>query len=294
MSAAARLAFEDVAVRARRRAPCCAASTLALARRRGAAASPGRTAPARRRCSASRPRVLRPSAGAVRARAARRSPRFARRELARRIAVVPQDVGDRRSRSRAGEVVLMGRAPHLGRLGFETAADVARARACARARSASRRSPTARCSSSRAASASSCCVARALAQDAARAAARRADRAPRPAPPRARARLRARAGARGPRARSSSRTISASPRATANRLALLAEGRIARRRRAARGAPARRSCAPPSGSTREVLDDSDGALASCGWPRTSLAPLAARWAHASLLGSRAFSASEVP
>jgi iron complex transport system ATP-binding protein len=54
---------------------------------------------------------------------------FSRRDLARRIAVVPQDVAIPFS-FRAGEVVLMGRAPHRSGYVFETAADVERARAC--------------------------------------------------------------------------------------------------------------------------------------------------------------------
>jgi len=52
-----------------------------------------------------------------------------RRELARRVAVVPQDVAVPFP-FRAGEVVLMGRAPHRTGLGFETPADVERVRAC--------------------------------------------------------------------------------------------------------------------------------------------------------------------
>ncbi len=54
---------------------------------------------------------------------------LARRELARRIAVVPQDVTVPFP-FRAGEVVLMGRAPHRPGFGFETRDDVERARAC--------------------------------------------------------------------------------------------------------------------------------------------------------------------
>jgi iron complex transport system ATP-binding protein len=53
---------------------------------------------------------------------------YSRRELATRIAVVPQDVNIPFP-FRAGEVVLMGRAPHLGTFGFESAADIRRARA---------------------------------------------------------------------------------------------------------------------------------------------------------------------
>jgi iron complex transport system ATP-binding protein len=52
-----------------------------------------------------------------------------RRELARRIAVVPQDVAIPFP-FRAGEVVLMGRAPHRSGFAFEAVADVERARAC--------------------------------------------------------------------------------------------------------------------------------------------------------------------
>ena len=54
---------------------------------------------------------------------------LSRRELARRLAVVPQDVTVTFPFT-AGEVVLMGRAPHLGGLGFgfESEADVALAR----------------------------------------------------------------------------------------------------------------------------------------------------------------------
>jgi iron complex transport system ATP-binding protein len=73
-------------------------------------------------------RVLRPERGEVRI-AGTPVAVLARRELARRVAVVPQDVTIPFP-YRAGEVVLMGRAPHRVGLGFETAADVERARAC--------------------------------------------------------------------------------------------------------------------------------------------------------------------
>jgi len=53
--------------------------------------------------------------------------RLGRRELARRVAVVPQDVTVPFP-FRAGEVVLMGRAPHQRGPGFESLADVERAR----------------------------------------------------------------------------------------------------------------------------------------------------------------------
>ncbi len=52
---------------------------------------------------------------------------FSRRELAKELAVVPQDAPISFPFS-AIEVVLMGRSPHLGALGFETRADVALAR----------------------------------------------------------------------------------------------------------------------------------------------------------------------
>jgi iron complex transport system ATP-binding protein len=71
-------------------------------------------------------RVATPSAGRVRV-AGRDASELSRRELARELAVVPQDVSLAFPFS-AGEVVLMGRAPHLGLLGFETADDVGRAR----------------------------------------------------------------------------------------------------------------------------------------------------------------------
>jgi iron complex transport system ATP-binding protein len=50
-----------------------------------------------------------------------------RRSLARRLAVVPQDLHVPFPFT-VGEIVLMGRAPHQGLLGFESTADVARAR----------------------------------------------------------------------------------------------------------------------------------------------------------------------
>ncbi|MCK5365944.1 MAG: ABC transporter ATP-binding protein, partial [Gammaproteobacteria bacterium] len=71
-------------------------------------------------------RVLRPDAGRVLARG-RPLAAFSRRELAREVGVVPQDATIAFPFT-AGEVVLMGRTPHLGLLGFETPGDVARAR----------------------------------------------------------------------------------------------------------------------------------------------------------------------
>jgi ABC-type cobalamin/Fe3+-siderophores transport system ATPase subunit len=73
-------------------------------------------------------RVLRPERGVVRI-AGTPVDALARRALAQRIAVVPQDVTVPFP-FRAGEVVLMGRAPHRAGLGFESREDVARARAC--------------------------------------------------------------------------------------------------------------------------------------------------------------------
>ena len=71
-------------------------------------------------------RVLRPSGGLVRVRG-RKTESLSRRALAREIAMVPQDV-QVAFPFRAGEVVLMGRSPHLGAFGYESRADVERAR----------------------------------------------------------------------------------------------------------------------------------------------------------------------
>jgi iron complex transport system ATP-binding protein len=71
-------------------------------------------------------RVLRPDRGTVRL-AGDPIAALSRRELARRLAVVPQDVAISFP-FRAGEVVLMGRSPHLSGLGFESAHDVEVAR----------------------------------------------------------------------------------------------------------------------------------------------------------------------
>jgi len=67
-------------------------------------------------------RVLRPDRGEVRL-AGQPIATLSRRELARRLAVVPQDVAVAFP-FRAGEVVLMGRSPHLSGLGFESERDV--------------------------------------------------------------------------------------------------------------------------------------------------------------------------
>jgi iron complex transport system ATP-binding protein len=72
-------------------------------------------------------RILRPDRGRVLL-GGRELDAIPRRELARRLAVVPQDTFVPFA-FRAGELVLMGRAPHLGLLGFESSADLARARA---------------------------------------------------------------------------------------------------------------------------------------------------------------------
>jgi iron complex transport system ATP-binding protein len=71
-------------------------------------------------------RVLRPSQGSV-SLLGRPLDAFSRRELARVLAVVPQDAAIAFP-FRVGEMVLMGRSPHLGPLGFETRADLERAR----------------------------------------------------------------------------------------------------------------------------------------------------------------------
>ncbi len=68
-------------------------------------------------------RVLRPDAGEILLRG-RSLEAHSRRELARAMAVVPQETAVPFA-FRALEVVLMGRAPHLGLLGFETGRDVA-------------------------------------------------------------------------------------------------------------------------------------------------------------------------
>jgi iron complex transport system ATP-binding protein len=72
-------------------------------------------------------RVLRPSAGSVRL-LGRPLEAFSRRELACALAVVPQ-AATITFPFRVAEVVLMGRSPHLGALGFETRDDLARAAA---------------------------------------------------------------------------------------------------------------------------------------------------------------------
>ncbi len=67
-------------------------------------------------------RVLRPDAGQVRVSGVAVET-FSRRALAKEIAVVPQEA-TLSFPFRAIEVVLMGRSPHLGALGFETRADI--------------------------------------------------------------------------------------------------------------------------------------------------------------------------
>jgi iron complex transport system ATP-binding protein len=70
--------------------------------------------------------ALRPESGRV-VLAGRPLAAYGRRELARRVAVVPQDAPFAFP-FRAGEAVLMGRTPHLPRLGFEGPRDLAIAR----------------------------------------------------------------------------------------------------------------------------------------------------------------------
>ncbi|HEY8369936.1 MAG TPA: ABC transporter ATP-binding protein [Thermodesulfobacteriota bacterium] len=70
---------------------------------------------------------VRPTAGTVRL-FGRPVAEWSRREAARRVALVPQEVPIGLP-FRAGEVVLMGRAPHLSGLGFEGEADIAAAAA---------------------------------------------------------------------------------------------------------------------------------------------------------------------
>jgi iron complex transport system ATP-binding protein len=70
--------------------------------------------------------LLHPAAGRIEL-AGRPLASYARRELARRVAVVPQEAPFAFP-FRAGEVVLMGRTPHLPRLGFEGPRDLAIAR----------------------------------------------------------------------------------------------------------------------------------------------------------------------
>lgn len=72
-------------------------------------------------------RLLRPEAGRVRV-LGRRLEEIPRQALARSIAVVPQETQVPFA-FQALEVVLMGRAPHLGLLGFETGRDLALAEA---------------------------------------------------------------------------------------------------------------------------------------------------------------------
>jgi iron complex transport system ATP-binding protein len=71
-------------------------------------------------------RVLQPQRGRVRV-GGLPLESLSRRALATRVAVVPQDVSIPFP-FRAGEVVLMGRSPHLGTFGFESSGDVERAR----------------------------------------------------------------------------------------------------------------------------------------------------------------------
>jgi iron complex transport system ATP-binding protein len=121
---AAALGFEDVALKYGEREILRGVSlevpegaVVALAGRNGA----GKTTLLR---IASR--VLRPSAGRV---LIHGTPidEFSRQDLAKQLAVVPQDTPVSFP-FRVIEVVLMGRSPHLGVLGFESRADIALAR----------------------------------------------------------------------------------------------------------------------------------------------------------------------
>ena len=71
-------------------------------------------------------RILRPDAGRVLL-CGKPVESLARRDLAKQLAVVPQDV-PLAFPFRADEVVLMGRSPHLGMFGYESPADVELAR----------------------------------------------------------------------------------------------------------------------------------------------------------------------
>lgn len=71
-------------------------------------------------------RVLTPDTGRIRV-LGRPIDALSRREMARALAVVPQDASIAFPFS-VSEIVLMGRSPHLGTLGFETRDDVERAR----------------------------------------------------------------------------------------------------------------------------------------------------------------------
>ena len=71
--------------------------------------------------------LVRPAAGSI-ALGGHPLAGFSRRELGRRIAFVPQETGVPFPFT-AGQLVLLGRTPHLGLLGFESRADVAAAEA---------------------------------------------------------------------------------------------------------------------------------------------------------------------
>jgi iron complex transport system ATP-binding protein len=125
LSAPAALALEGVRATLRGREVLCGVSlelrsgeVLALAGANGA----GKTTLLRTASG-----LLRPDAGRVLL-AGRPLAELDRRELARQIAVVPQEAPFAFP-FRAGEAVLMGRSPHLPRLGFEGPRDLAIARA---------------------------------------------------------------------------------------------------------------------------------------------------------------------
>jgi ABC-type cobalamin/Fe3+-siderophores transport system ATPase subunit len=125
MSANATLRFEDVAVHIDGR-EVLRAVDLALAPGEIVALA-GRNGAGKTTLFRVASRVLTPSRGHVWL-DGRRIDSLSPRELAARIAVVPQDTNIPFP-FRAGEVVLMGRSPHLGAFGFESAQDIECARA---------------------------------------------------------------------------------------------------------------------------------------------------------------------
>jgi iron complex transport system ATP-binding protein len=121
----AAIAFEDVAVALGGR-PVLAGVSLAVAPGEVVGIA-GRNGAGKTTLFRVASRVIAPAAGQVRVEGVPIA-ELPRRALARKLAVVPQDVTVSFPFT-AGEVVLMGRAPHLGGLGFESEADVAIARA---------------------------------------------------------------------------------------------------------------------------------------------------------------------